>query len=121
MSFGLIPVRLPPGPDCTAMPSITYSGSLLPVIEEFPRMRMAMLPSAVCEMYNPGTLAARVRSIDSLGVRSRSSDVTSVPPSGPRDGRLTVGSGARLPEAHPARRPARTEQDRATRSVYDAI
>src|SRR5688500_18988517 len=118
MSFGLMPVRLPPGPELTGVPSITYSGSLLPVIDELPRMRIAMLPSAVCEMYNPGTLAASARSMDSLGVRSRSSAVTRF---GFR-GRLAVGSGSALfPEAHPEMSPAKRPQTTAARSENDML
>src|SRR3954471_4830806 len=61
------------------MPSRTYSGSMLPLIEELPRMRMARLPSGVRVTITPGTLASRVFSIGSLPARSSSSPVTVVP------------------------------------------
>src|ERR1700694_4276322 len=109
MSRGLIPVRFPPGPGLAATPSIMYNGSLLPLIDEPPRMRSEMEPSAACEITNPGTLAARVFSIGSMGVRSRSSEVTITLPVGPRDtGLFRVGStNAPFPEAHPERSPTR--------------
>src|SRR5438309_3555951 len=47
MSYGLIPVRLPFGPGCIGMPSTTYSGWVLALKDEAPRMRTAMPPSAV--------------------------------------------------------------------------
>ena len=86
-------------------------------------MRMAMLPSAVCEMYTPGTLAASARSIDSVGLRSRSSEVTIVPPL------LGLGAGAILaagsgsgafPDAQPEMSPTYKAQ-KGTCGVSNAI
>jgi hypothetical protein len=64
-------------------------------------------------MYNPGTFAARVRSMDSTGVRSRSSEVTMLEL---RGGGVTVGSAtAAFPEAHPEMSPASKPHPTTTR------
>ena len=54
MSYGLIPLRLPPGPGVIAMPSRTYSGSVLP-LDVAPRMRTAIAPSGAVETSTPET------------------------------------------------------------------
>jgi hypothetical protein len=70
-------------------------------------------------MYNPGTFAASVRSMDSTGVRSRSSEVTMLEL---RGGGVTVGSGtAAFPEAHPEMSPARRAHETAARGENGII
>jgi hypothetical protein len=70
-------------------------------------------------MYNPGTFAASARSMDSTGVRSRSSEVTMLEL---RGGGVTVGSGtAAFPEAHPEMSPARRAHETAARGENGII
>src|SRR2546425_487626 len=58
------------------MPSMTYSGSLLPRMDVMPRMRTARPPSAVRVTVTPGNRPMRTFSIGSPGVRWMSSEVT---------------------------------------------
>src|SRR5881628_1936358 len=82
MSFGLMPVRLPPGPGSIGMPSITYSGWLLPVNDEPPRMRTAMPPSGARVTSTPGNRPSKIFSMGWPGLRSMSSEVTVRAPGG---------------------------------------
>src|ERR1700730_10879593 len=124
MSCGLMPSSAPPGPGCIGRPSITYRGWVLAARDVWPRIWIAMPPSAVRVINAPGTFAARVFSIASLPARSRSSPVTVVPAIGGEGEGVGLSNGPRgaaLLEAHPERSPTNKAQDRATRGVNDAI
>src|SRR6266513_2811105 len=84
-------------------------------------MRREIDPSAACEITNPGTFAASIRSIGSTGVRSISSELTTVLPPRPR-GKLLAGStNVPVPEAHPERSPATRPQQTARRGGYHIL
>src|SRR5207237_7162712 len=85
-------------------PSITYKGSVLALIDVWPRMRTAIPPSGVRVIQTPGTCDARTFSIGSSPARSRSSPVTVVAATGgPGEGAgPSVSTGrAALLEAQP--------------------
>jgi hypothetical protein len=91
-------------------------GSVLPMMVFGVRMRSRILPSEARETINPGTFAARVRSNDSAGARSISSEVMIVPAVGLPEKGSAVGAGcAVFPEAHPEMSPARIPQDTTRR------
>ena len=69
MSLGTIPLRLPLGPVSIDMPSITNSGTLRPVTDVAPLMRMTSPPSGERDTQTPGNLEASSSSIETLGVR----------------------------------------------------
>ncbi len=75
MSYGLSPASAPSGPGRTFMPSITYSGSLLPFSEVAPRMRMTK-PPEVRVTVTPEKRDMSCSSIGSVGVRPMSAEVT---------------------------------------------
>ena len=118
MSCGLMPSRAPPGPGWTESPSITYSGSMLPLIDELPLIRMATPPSGVRVTITPGTREASVFSIASsvAPARSMSSPVTVVPgwgTAGDPEGAGFSTGGVAFPEAQPEARPNTRAQERA--------
>jgi len=76
MSWGLIPLRLPPGPGWISTPSMTYSGSLLARIDVVPRMRTERLPSNPRVTVTPGKRPISTCSIGWPGWRAMSSAVT---------------------------------------------
>lgn len=69
MSLGLIPVSALWGPGSIGIPSMTYRGSLLALIDEPPLMRIASCPSGVRPTQTPGKRAINAFSMVSPGLR----------------------------------------------------
>src|SRR6266566_3301158 len=104
------------------IPSITYSGSVLPLIVVAPRIRTDSQPLGVRVMVTPGTRAWRTFSMGWDGFWARSSAVTTVPLAG----RVGSGSGmsftgGRTWPRQPEVRPPIKAQQTARRGGNDAI
>ncbi len=116
MSYGLMPNNAPFGPGRTAIPSMTYRGSLLPRMVLVPRIRILML-APDRSTHTPGNRRMRCSSMGSPGLRSISSAVTArsgVASPGVSSGAFS-GSGCSVPapRAHPAH-PKRSTATEAT-------
>src|SRR6266480_2779264 len=79
ISLGLTPVRDPWGPGSITTPSSTYSGVLLLLMDEPPRMRTAKPPSGVRDTSTPGKRPISTCSTDCPGAFAMSSAVTVAP------------------------------------------